>query len=87
MLVISRTFLHKIDCAANKSIFDIGAGRKCNRRQCISRLYIRRTAFYRSFVLNLASVPGRHLDNSLIARIPERYIAIYFQERIFTTVT
>ena len=36
----------------NKSIAAIGAGRNNNQQQCISKLYIRRTEFYRSLVLN-----------------------------------
>ena len=38
--------------AGNKSIAAIGAWRKYNQQQCISKLYIRRTEFYRSLVLN-----------------------------------
>ena len=64
---------------ANKSIAAIGAGRCSNQQQCISKLYIRRTEFYRSLVLNigflfinLASVPGGQLVNSPTAAILNR---------------
>jgi hypothetical protein len=42
----------KSKTTANKSIAAIGAGRKKNQQQCISKLWFRQTEFYRSLVLN-----------------------------------